>query len=218
MWWHDGYWWGVLYSAGDNAYNIHRLDASSQDWIDTGVLVDDRVGDPDSETDSGRRQARADALMDSAADKLYIVSHRVHDQGRRNDTEVNQARLMVYSYDSNTGTWTLDDGFPVSVNRDMTESVVLDKDDAGRLWVSYVSQDTDNNFYVYVNASAPDDAASWGTPLSCPSAMRRWSTQMISLRCLRSGTLAAQGRRHVVKPAYARPRQVLYCRTRRGRG
>lgn len=168
LWWHDGYWWGVLYSVEDNTYNIHRLDTTSQDWIDTGVLVDDRIGDPDSETDSGRRQARADALMDSAAGKLYIVSHRVHDQGRRNTVAENQARLRVYSYNSGSDSWTLDDGFPVSVNQDMTESVVLDKDDDGRLWVSYVSQHTDDSFYVYVNASAPGNAASWGTPFILP--------------------------------------------------
>ncbi len=167
LWWHDGYWWGVLYSAEDNAFNIHRLDAAAQEWIDTGVLVDERVGVPGG-TGGAVRQSRADVLWDAAAGELYIATHRAADAGRYNNNTDHHARLMIYSYAD--GAWT-QEGDPVLINQNITESVVLDKDSTGRLWITFVSQpqgSSDTNDYVYVNASAPNDPTSWGTPFILP--------------------------------------------------
>lgn len=165
LWWHDGYWWGVLYSRDDNTFNIHRLDPASQDWVDTGVLVDDRVGDPVG-TGANDQAARADALWDASAGKLYIATHR-----RSADPNVNidahAARLMVYSYDDTGNTWTLDGGFPAVINQDITEALVLDKDNTGRLWITYVSR-FEGQYYVFVNASTPGNPAVWGEPFILP--------------------------------------------------
>jgi hypothetical protein len=160
LWWHDGIWWGVLFSPAEEAFTIHRLDRTTHDWIDTGVLVDDRI------TGSA---ARADVLWDEAAGKLYIATHRKQDNASRVNQEVNWARLMVYSYDDATTSWTLDNGYPVTINQDVTETLVIDKDSTGRLWVTYVSRIPPTGAYqVYVNASAPNDPISWGTPFVLP--------------------------------------------------
>jgi hypothetical protein len=162
LWWHDGIWWGVLFSAAEEAFTIHRLDTTSNDWVDTGVLVDERI--------TGNA-ARADVLWDEGAGKLYIATHRKQDNASRVNSSENWARLMVYSYNAGTQSWTLDSGYPVTINRDVTETLVLDKDSTGRLWVSYVSRNPQTgtgNHEVYVNASAPNDLTSWGEPFVLP--------------------------------------------------
>ena len=60
LWFHDGRWWGVFYSATGHATTIHRLDAATERWVDTGTVVD------------ARPTARADVLRDG--DSLYVVS------------------------------------------------------------------------------------------------------------------------------------------------
>ncbi|MCA9967492.1 MAG: hypothetical protein KC423_24755, partial [Anaerolineales bacterium] len=61
LWYHDGSWWGVMWSTSANSYTIHKLDWNTQTWSNTGVAIDDRKG------------SLADALADG--NKLYIVSH-----------------------------------------------------------------------------------------------------------------------------------------------
>jgi hypothetical protein len=172
LWWHDGIWWGVLFSPDAAAFTIHHLDMATNDWIDTGVLVDERI--------TGNA-ARADVLLDEAAGKLYIATHRKMDNASRVNTAANWARLMVYSYDDAGETWTVDSGYPVTINEDVTETLVLDKDSTGRLWITYVSRlggSTDRD--VYMNASAPNDPTTWGTPFVLPFAEARVAQDDIS--------------------------------------
>jgi hypothetical protein len=162
LWWHDGIWWGVLFSPTEAAFTIHRLDRTTHDWIDTGVLVDERI--------TGNA-ARADVLWDGTVGKLYIATHRKLDNSSRVNTTPNWARLMVYSYNAGTKSWTLDSGYPVTINQDVTETLVLDKDSTGRLWITYVSRiPPAADYQVYVNASAPNDPKTWGAPFVLPFA------------------------------------------------
>jgi hypothetical protein len=159
LWWHDGYWWGSLFSPADGQYRIHRYDVDSHNWVKTETAIDSRL------------DTRADVLWDAAANKLYIVSHvRVENPGRTKRSS-NWAWLFRYSYDAGAKTYHLDNGFPVqTVNRDRTETVVLDKDSTGRLWVTYVSRLPPSSQYdVYVNVST-DDGLTWGTPFVLPFA------------------------------------------------
>jgi hypothetical protein len=158
LWWHDGRWWGSLFSPADGEYRIHYYDTGSHNWVATGTAIDARL------------ESRADVLWDAAVSKLYIVSHiKVENPGFNNNPE-NWARLFRYSYDAGTQTYSLDGGFPVAVNNDKTETVVIDKDSLGRLWVTYVSRTSSGEPYrVYVNVSS-DDGASWGTPFVLPFA------------------------------------------------
>src|SRR3954451_15244456 len=60
LWFQDGSWWALMYSATAYATTIRRLDPASQTWFDTGTVVD------------ARPTARGDALWDGATHKLYV--------------------------------------------------------------------------------------------------------------------------------------------------
>lgn len=159
VWWNDGFWWGSLFSPEDNEYRIYRYDANIHNWVKTDAAIDSRL------------ESRADVLWDGAVNKLYIVSHiKVENPSQVNSPE-NWAWLFRYTYDPGPKTYQLDSGFPVkAVNQDRTETVVIDKDSTGRLWVTYVSRvpgGIDPPYQVYVNSSQ-DDGLNWGMPFVLP--------------------------------------------------
>jgi hypothetical protein len=158
LWWNDGLWWGSLYNPTAGEYRIYKLDLGTQDWVDTGVFLDER------------EEARADTFWDASANKLYVVTHVKQDNPGNTNNPDNWARLLRFSYDSGTDTYTLDTGFPVTVNSDRTEALVIDKDNTGRLWVVYVSRPpASSDYQVYVNytVTAGDDLV-WSTPFTLP--------------------------------------------------
>ena len=168
LWWNDGFWWGSLYNGSAGAYHIYRLDWGTQDWEDTGVVLDDRRPTEITSTVT----TRADTLWDSTAKKLYVASHVFSLISSKVNQSVNWGRLYRYSYDDATQTYSLDVGFPVTVNQDKTETLVLDKDSKGRLWVTYVSRNPSVNptdGQVFINRTTSpgvDHDSGWGTPFS----------------------------------------------------
>jgi PKD repeat protein len=147
LWWNDGRWWGSL-CATDNHYHIFRLDLGTQKWLDTGTLLDDRP------------TSKADTLWDAANKKLYVASHVFTTSAAPTSTQSNWGRLYRYSY--NAGNYTLDTGFPVTVSKGRSESMVLAKASNGILWVTYVESNK-----VMINHSTGSDT-SWGTPYTLP--------------------------------------------------
>jgi uncharacterized repeat protein (TIGR02543 family) len=163
LWWNDGYWWGSLWSPAANKYRIHRFNLAAQSWIDAGPDIDERT------------QTLADALWDGQ--KLYIASHVHNNSGTQssgNTTPENSARLYRYSYNTATHTYSLDAGFPVLVNSATSETLVLDKDSTGQLWVTWTQANK-----VYVNRSQGDDLT-WGTPFVMPTYGSNLSSDDIS--------------------------------------
>jgi hypothetical protein len=158
LWWNDGFWWGSLYNDAAGEYRIYRLNWGTQTWEDTGVALDDR------------EDSRADVLWDDTDKKLYVVSHISTENSAHNNNPDNWGRLYRYSYDEGSQSYSVDSGFPETVNEDETEALVLAKDSTGRLWVTYVSRPHGTSDYqVYVNASAGgslSDDANWGTPFT----------------------------------------------------
>jgi hypothetical protein len=155
LWFHDGSWWGVLYSTFAHTTRIQRLDRATQSWVDAGTTVDSRP------------TARADVLSDG--DRLYVVSGTtvVSEWGHPPaDADVNSgsAELSRFSYDRAAGTYRLDAGFPVTVHPGSSESITLARDSAGKLWVTY-TQDQQ----VWVNRSLGSDT-DWGQPFVLPVA------------------------------------------------
>jgi hypothetical protein len=152
LWWNDGYWWGSLFNETAGEYHIYRLDWGNQNWVDTGVALDARPG------------SKADILWDGT--HLYVASHIYTEFSKQLPDPGDSAewgRLYRYSYDEPTQTYSLDAGFPVDVNKDQTEALVLDKDSTGRLWTAFVSREADNEPYqVYVNATNGNDQV-WNT-------------------------------------------------------
>jgi hypothetical protein len=146
LWFHDGIWWGSLYSPsagadGNGGLGIHRLDTATQTWTYTGTLVDDR------------NSSQGDALPDGS--RLYIASVR---------PEVpDSAVLMRYAYDAAAKVYRADAGFPVAIpTPGPVETISLDKDSRGNLWVAYESGGS-----VYAAHTSGNDAA-FGAPYVLP--------------------------------------------------
>ena len=150
LWWNDGYWWGGLYNSTANAYHIYRFDPSTQTWLDQGTQVDDRD------------DSKGDYLWDASNLKLYVSSHMSTSTGVATTDSTKWGRLYRFSYNPLSKTYSLDSGFPVQITRGQSEILVLAKDSAGTLWVTYVE-----NNQVMVNHSTTSDTA-WGTPYILP--------------------------------------------------
>jgi hypothetical protein len=161
LWHNDGFWWAVLFSTADNKYHIYRMSPSTpSDWVDTGVRVDDRP------------LARADALSDGS--RRYILS-TLSDE---NTSTAGPGRLYRYTYAAAADTYTLDSGFPVVVTgavNPVVETMTVDKDTTGRLWVTFTKGTT-----VYVNYG-DNDGASWGEPFKLPGSGSVGSDDISSL-------------------------------------
>ncbi|MEZ4713574.1 MAG: DNRLRE domain-containing protein [Caldilineaceae bacterium] len=151
LWIHDGYWWGSLCSGSANAYHIYRLNLSTQDWIDTQTVLDDRPS------------SKADVLWDAASQKLYVASHVFTTSGAATSSSGDWGRLYRYSYNAGSKTYALDAGFPVNITRGKSETLTIAKDATGQLWVTYVEGSK-----VMVNHSRNGNDADWGTPYQLP--------------------------------------------------
>lgn len=154
LWWNDGFWWGALYNNSAGELRIYRLNWGTQIWEDTTVAIDDRDN------------TKTDVLWDNTAKKLYIASHiAVDSDGEEVGNADEWARLYRYSYDAALQKYTLDPGFPTTINRDVSETLVLAKGSSGRLWITYVSRGTTSgsspDYRVFVNSSA-NDGVTWG--------------------------------------------------------
>lgn len=170
------------------AYYIFQLDPATQNWINTGVVLDNRLG---TKTDvlwddqplwhswvwNGTPLAvsnwaeRSDLLslrelgLASKVSKkshLYVVSHKFTTKGQASNSFSHWGRLSRYSYDSVTKRYSRDRGFPVDVTQGKSEALTVAKDSTGQLWVTFVE---DNK--VMINHSNSSDT-DWGEPFVLP--------------------------------------------------
>ncbi|OGN88275.1 MAG: hypothetical protein A2X23_04345 [Chloroflexi bacterium GWC2_73_18] len=140
LWWNDGFWWASLFDTVSADFHIFRLDLATQAWQDTGVLLDPRTN------------SRADVLWDGT--HLYVASHVYS----TNPATGYPSRLYRFSYNAATDTYSLDTGFPVTVNDYRTETLVVEKDGTGKLWATWTQ-----GGQVWVNRTIGNDLT-WGTP------------------------------------------------------
>jgi FlgD Ig-like domain len=159
LWFHDGIWWGVLWNTPADRFEIYRFHTESQDWTATGTAVDER------------RPSKSDVLW--TGQHLYIASHQFSTLAAPANS-ANSGRLYRYTYDDATETYALDPGFPVQVNESISETLVLDRDSSGRLWVCWTEAGL-----VRVNCSMGADSL-WGEPFILPSQPVRGSNDDIS--------------------------------------
>src|SRR5919112_5861496 len=143
LWFNDGTWWASMFNRTAEEYHIYRYNRTTHAWSDTGTLIDDR------------NSSKADTLWDG--NHLYIAS-----VGAQTTNTAHGARILRYSYDSATKSYTRDSGFPVTITSGGLETIVLDKDTTGKLWVTYTQ-----NKKVYVNRTLGNDQT-WGTPFVLP--------------------------------------------------
>jgi hypothetical protein len=141
LWYNDGRWWGSLYNKNTSSYRIYWLDLTTQDWKDTLTDLDTRA------------QTQADILWDNTAKKLYLVSGGAGADGW----------FMRYSYNPATKLYSRDFN-PIVVRSGGGETIVLDKDSTGKLWITFTQSNR-----VYVNRSTTSDTT-WGSPFVIPGA------------------------------------------------
>lgn len=143
LWFHDGAWWGVLFRPNRDAHVVNRYDPETTTWTDTGTVIDDR------------NAARVDVLWDGG--HLYALSGG-QDPGDSDDA----ASLARLSYDSLSGQYSMDRGFPVRVAPSGAEAFTLDRDDTGRLWATWTYDGK-----VWVRHSLADDRT-WSELIALP--------------------------------------------------
>jgi hypothetical protein len=152
LWFNDGLWWGSMFNTNTSTYHIYRFNAASQSWTDTGTQLDNRPS------------TKADCLWDGSGQKLYVASHVFTTNGSVTSSSSQWGRVYRYSYHSSTQSYTLDSGFPVTVNKGTSETLVIAKDTTGVLWVTFTQGSK-----VYVNHSAVGNDTQWGTPFLVPT-------------------------------------------------
>ena len=162
LWLAGGIWWADMWDTTSSTWHIFRLNVATQTWIDTGTVIDTRAN------------TLADTLWDGT--HLYVLSHVVTISTNESPvaSKTNQpAKLYRYSYDPVAQTYSLDAGFPVNINNNSSESIVLDKASDGSLWATWtqVSGNATNGYTnaVYYNETSGTDNV-WGTPAVLPVA------------------------------------------------
>ena len=148
LWWNDGRWWGVLWNPSVNRYEIYRFETATQNWIATNTPADTRSG------------SKADVLWDGQ--RLYIASHVYTTSSPGSTTSAYFSKLYRYSYNAAAKVYSLDSGFPAIINTSKSETLTIDKDSTGKLWVTWIE-----NNKVMLNRTAGNDVT-WGTPFILP--------------------------------------------------
>ncbi|HEV8696733.1 MAG TPA: Ig-like domain-containing protein, partial [Candidatus Limnocylindrales bacterium] len=145
LWFNDGSWWASMWDVGTSDFYIWKLNRGSETWVRTNTPLDDRSA------------TRADVLWDGS--KLYVASHTFSESDGSG-----VSRLYRYSYATATDTYTLDAGFPATINSVRSETLVIDKDSNGKLWATW-----EQGGQIFVNRTTGSDA-SWGSPFVLPGA------------------------------------------------
>ena len=144
LWYADGTWWAGLVQPATNRQTIFRLDWATQQWQDTGTLVDERpFADPD---------------FLWSGEHLYVVS-----AGPGLGTR-NAARVLRFSFDAKAHRYVLDPNFPVTISQTGGTAVIA-RDSKGTLWVTYAA---DGKIMI---AQSLDHDAHWSTPVPLGTAI-----------------------------------------------
>ena len=149
LWYNDGAWWGVLFNGTSEQYRIYRYDQAGASWTDTGTIIDPR------------NSSRADVLWDEG--HLYVVS-----AGTDVELEKDSARFSRYSYDPSTETYSLDNGYPVTITDGGMEAITVAKDSTGTLWASYMKDLGDGLRRVQLLHTQDGDDSRWVEPYVPP--------------------------------------------------
>ena len=158
--WHvDGVWYADMFDTVSRTWHIFRLNRATEQWVDTGVPIDNRTN------------TLADTLWDGT--HLYVASNVVTvSTGSDENPSIPGAPSRLYRYSYAAGSFTLDAGYPVNINNNSSESLTLDKDTTGRLWATWTQVGDEASDYttnVYVNSTNGNDNE-WGTPFIVPVA------------------------------------------------
>ena len=143
LWYNDGLWWGIIFNKTSGKFEIYRLNWATQTWATTGTVVD------------SRSKSSADAMWDGS--KLYTVT--AVPPGTSGDISI---KVMRYSYNAVTKVYSTDSGFPVVLANSAIETVVMDKDSTGMLWVTYTDTNGSGRKVLVTHTTSND--MTWVTP------------------------------------------------------
>lgn len=134
LWFHDGTWFAAMLKTGE---------PSSGGAPDADVVIHERVGTdwvPTSTVLDARSTSKQDVV--SVGNTLYVLSHKKVDvaTGEVQTTVSNMTRLAKLTYNPATGAYTPVSGFPKTVNPYVVESMTMDVDSTGALWVAWAQQ------------------------------------------------------------------------------
>lgn len=139
-------WYGVLLHNASDQFRIYRYNAASDDWQDTGTVVDTRA------------KSRADVLWDGVNKTLYTVS-----APPTGTTTSDGIQFHRFSYDPSTQTYTRQVSYDKTLNQAGVEAAVIAKDTTNRLWVTW----TNTRNEVRVQAG-DNGGSSWGASFVVP--------------------------------------------------
>ena len=151
--WHTagGQWWGVLWSTANNAWTIQKFDKATQKWTTTTVKVDTR------------RTGGPDAFYVSSNSTLYVVTALKEGSTQTDD------RVLVTRFSFNGTSWS-QIGTAVNVLNGKPETIVMDRDSTGKLWLTYTKTNTANALKSVYVAHTTTSEATWGAPYVLPLA------------------------------------------------
>jgi hypothetical protein len=148
LWFNDGLWWGVLYNKVSKHFEIYRFNWATDTWTTTSVMVD------------ARPKSSADALWTGS--KLYTVSNAP--VAATGDVNI---YVLRFSYNSATKTYSVDSGFPVAVYNHGVETVVMDQDTTGTLWITFTDANGSGGRNTYITHTTANDTT-WSAPYDVP--------------------------------------------------
>ena len=153
LWYAHDSWWAVM-GEPSKQYSIWRLDRPTETWVDTGTVVETRTA-----------ATRADALSEPDG-SLTIASHTFKDQRHLESTAPtggsNGGRLRRYSFDG--ANYVPMDGYPATIEDQMSETLVIDRDSTGALWATWTW-----NSQAWFAHTTPGADAAWSAPQPVPN-------------------------------------------------
>jgi len=152
VWFQDGSWYSAMLKTATpsptgrpNAdHYIYRLVGAT--WVPTATLIDERG------------TTKVDVL--STGNALYVTSHKFvsNATGVAQIDPSNKTRITKFTYDPATRSYTKVAGFPKVLNAFQMESLSIDVDSSGSLWVGWVQANS-----VFWQRST-DGGATWTAP------------------------------------------------------
>ncbi len=156
LWYNDGYWWSSMWDTATSRFAIWRQNPTTQAWTRTSADIDTRTN------------SRSDILWDGT--KLYIASYQFSES-----TGTGVSRLLRYSYNTSTDSYSLDSGYPATINSLRLEALTIAKDSTGQLWATW-----ETGGQIWVNRSTTGRQRLGNAVRRCPA--RRTSTRTTSRR------------------------------------
>lgn len=134
LWFNDGSWWASIFHPPTDNYEIFRLNTGTQNWVLSST------SDPIDSRDSTRQDIRWDGTH------LWVASHKFDSTPVFKTNQAgDEMRVSRFSYAG--GTYTLDPGFPVNIDPQEPESLVIDVAADGKVWATWVQQTAANSAY-----------------------------------------------------------------------